>query len=126
MVRAQLFEYRMQEGEPTLMTSHKEGAVHPPDKLPDWPWTEEHTLVAIVVYNDGPAAAVRVTVEVSPAIIKGWKIYQMEKVRLVKKGMINDRRAVFSIRDMAANERQRIDILVRGRPERGSVEATPA
>lgn len=122
MVHTQLFTYHVQKGEPALVSAEGTGDVGPPDRLPGWQWTEENRVTVIFIYDPKPVTAVQVTVDVSPAIIKGWAIYQMEKVRLMEGGMIGDKRAVFTVQRLTPQERVRIDILAKG--PRGKAQVT--
>ncbi len=117
MAQIQVFEYCFSGGEMAAAGSNH------PHELPDWKYNEESRVFVIFVYDENKNGA-KATVEAdfSPCIIKGWKIYHLEKVRLTEGGMFNDRKATFSIRGMEKNERQRIDILIWGPPEKVRIE----
>jgi len=117
MAKARISEYRFLNGE---MMPVDGDAKHPHD-IPDWKYDEESRVFVISVY-DGGGKDVILETDFSPCIIKGWKIYKLEKVRLTEGGMFNDRRAVFSIKRMGKKEKQRVDILVRGPPEKVKIE----
>ena len=113
-MRLQWFEYLYQGGS---MELHKtsSGPIMPPATLPEWKIDEETRILAVVVRaGEGKQKDATVTVEVSPAILKGWVIYQMETVRLASGGMLNERHAEFHINQLSVNKQVRIDLLIRG------------
>jgi len=113
MANVQVSEYRFLNGE-MVATGKDSGHPH---ELPEWKYDESSRVFVISVCN-GDGKEVVIETDFSPCIIKGWKIYRMEKVRLIDGGMFNERKATFSVKGMKRNERQRIDILVWGPPEK--------
>ncbi len=111
----QVLEYHFRDGK--MVTDDEDM----PIELPNWKYDEDSRVFVIFVYGKDGADAI-VEADFSPCIIKGWKIYHMEKVRLTDGGMFNDRKATFSIKGMEKNERQRMDILVWGPPEKVKIE----
>jgi len=121
MVQIHVFEYQFKNGE--MIATGGEKVFHPPLELPEWKYSEDSRVFVVYVYNEGEEKSdVVVEADFSPCIIKGWKIYHMEKVKISEGGMINDRRAVFSIKGLEGKEKQRIDILVKGPPGKVKVE----
>jgi len=118
MVKMQVSEYRFLNGE---MVAVGNDSPNRPHDLPDWKYEEDSRVFVISVRN-GDGKDVIIKTDFSPCIIKGWKIYRLEKVRLIEGGMFNERKATFSIKGMEKNERQRIDILVWGPPEKVKIE----
>ncbi|MBW1933922.1 MAG: hypothetical protein JRI56_13285 [Deltaproteobacteria bacterium] len=55
--------------------------------------------------RNGDGKDVIIETDFSPCIIKGWKIYRLEKVRLIEGGMFNERKATFSIKERTDGER---------------------
>jgi len=123
-MRLQWFEYLYQGGSMKLHTNSS-GPIMPPANLPAWKIDEETRILAVVVRADeGKRKDATVTFEVSPALIKGWVIYQMETVRLTSGGMMNERHAEFSINQLSANKQVRIDLLIRGPYREATVQFT--
>jgi len=113
MIQIHVFEYQFKNGEMVISSGGK--ALKPPSELPEWRFEEDSRVFVIFVYNEGSSKAdAIVEADFSPCIIKGWKIYHMEKVKIDEGGMINDRKVTFSIKGMEKNERQRIDVLIKG------------
>ncbi|MEA2055194.1 MAG: hypothetical protein U9O96_08870 [Candidatus Thermoplasmatota archaeon] len=122
MVQMHVFEYRFKNREMLMPEADEDSMFKPPFELPKWKYDDESRVFVVFVYNDGRRKDAIVKTDFSPSIIKGWKIYQLEKVKLVKDGMINDRKATFLIKNMNAKEKQRIDIFVKGPPEKVMIE----
>lgn len=124
MITTQVFSYRSTNGAPALIDSDADPA-RAPDELPDWPCSDDQGIIVIYIKQDGsnPIDAT-IEVDLSPAIIKGWKIYQMHTTRITAGGMINDRQATFSLTKLEPHEHRRIDLLIKGPPGHVQVSAT--
>ncbi|MGC9554069.1 MAG: hypothetical protein ACP5EK_02040 [Thermoplasmatota archaeon] len=116
--------FREKDGHMEATATQGAGSPAPPDAS-SWDGATDHRLLVIVVTaDDHPPGEAMVAINVSPAIIKGWAIYQMEKVRLTEGGMIGDKRAVFTVQQLTPRERVRIDLLVKGPPGKEQVTLT--
>jgi len=125
MTHIQIFRYRCSNGTPIPLDEETDSPAAP-EELPDWPCDDDRSIAAIIItQNDSTPADTAITVDTSPGIIKGWKIYQMHTTRLTDGGMINDRQATFHLEHLEAHERRRIDILIKGPPGQVQVNATP-
>jgi hypothetical protein len=125
MIHTQVFRYRCINGQPTLVDEN-EGNGTPPEELPDWQCSDDRGIAVIYIsQDDGCPVDAAIEIATSPAIIKGWKIYQMHTTRLTDGGMINDRQMALAIKQLQPHERRRIDILLKGPPGRVQVSATP-
>ena len=92
----------------------KKGVISPPPVKEKWKGNEDNKLFSIVVYNKGRAEiAITIAIEFSPSIIRGWKIFNFGKMRIVDGGMINDRAVKLHIEKIEKKERMRIDFLVK-------------
>ncbi|KAA0003325.1 MAG: hypothetical protein FE048_01805 [Thermoplasmata archaeon] len=86
----------------------------PPPVNEKWKGSEENKLFSIIIYNNEKEKKdVNIFIEFSPSIIKGWKIYDFRKVRIIEGGMINERKASLQIKGMKPKERLRVDFLVK-------------
>jgi hypothetical protein len=123
MITTQTFSYRCTNGTPSLIDTNTDSA-QTPDELPDWPCTEDQGIIVIYIeQNDSSPIDATIKVDISPAIIKGWKIYKMHTTRITAGGMINDRQVTFYITKLEPTERRRIDILIKGPP--GKIQIWP-
>ncbi|HHH84098.1 MAG TPA: hypothetical protein ENL29_01365 [Thermoplasmatales archaeon] len=121
MIQIHVFEYRFKNGE--MKAVGEKWVFQPPSELPEWRYDDGSRVFVIFAYNKGQKKDDAVIeADFSPCIIKGWKIYHLEKVKLNEGGMINDRKASFSVKGLEKNERQRIDILVKGPMEKVKIE----
>lgn len=113
MVEIYVFGYTYKDKE--FVPPHiKKGVVSPPPVKERWGGNEDNKLFSIIVYNKGGAKkAINITIEFSPSIIKGWKIFDFGKVRIIDGGMINDRVVQLHIEKIEKSERLRIDFLVK-------------
>ncbi len=126
MTVTHLFRYRCRDGTPSLIAGEA-GSIPPPEKLPDWQCSDDRGIAVIYVLpGSGSHTEATIEIDCSPAIIKGWKIYDLATTRITDGGMINDRGATIAIGHMKPHERRRIDILLKGPPGEVQVTATSA
>lgn len=124
MITTQVFSYRYTTGIPTLIDSDAD-PTRAPDELPNWPCSEDRGIIVIYINQDGNSPIdATIEIDLSPAIIKGWKIYQMHTTRITAGGMINDRQATFSITKLEPHERRRMDLLIKGPPGQVEINTT--
>lgn len=124
MIATHVLRYRCKNGQPTLVNEDA-GNGTPPEELPDWRCTDDRGIAVIyITQDDDRPIDATIEVDLSPAIIKGWKIYQMHTTRLTDGGMINDRQMTLTLEELEPHERRRIDILLKGPPGTVQVSAT--
>ncbi len=124
MIHIQVFRYRCINGQPAPVDEN-EGNGTPPEELPGWQCSDGRGIAVIYIsQDDGCPIDATIEIAVSPAIIKGWKIYDLGTTRITDGGMINDRQMTLTLERLKPHERQRIDILLKGPPGRVQVSAT--
>lgn len=116
MATSTLYTFAEHQGAMVLVQAEPASSGPVPDVV-KWKSQPEHRLyVVYITAEDQGEPPFSIHITVAPAIIRGWAIYQMEKVRLTEGGMLNDKQACFHVQQLAPRERIRLDILARGPP----------
>lgn len=115
MLNLYIFIYEVNNGNIRKPDVNDDSVFKPPNDLPKWKYEDGEKVFVIIAYNGGEKIIRNIKIDIAFAgIIRGWKIYHLEKVRVAEGGMLNDRMVKFFISDLKPHEIQRIDVLIRG------------